>query len=401
MKMGRPLIVVGAGSYWVNLVSPALNSLKDSGLISKISTVDVQNRDATENSHVVREKNEPLSAVVDRIGYENPIVLLAHSNELHTPEAIELMQNSRAKPSILIEKPYSISEDQIGKLGGLITQYNNRVGLLEYYLTMKAVPLLLFAGQVREDSFYFENNGILRTKTEGSVLKDFSGKFEEMIGKPLFVVSEILEGEGSYGTVEHRNLSIVDKSLGGGMIQDLGHHALTPLIGLEAHLGLIAKDSIKDVRVAFCNEYMEFAQKHLPKSNIGESYAEIDIETDMGVPVRLAMGKYIEEGQNQRKVLIAGTRGSVLYDMTNNLLSFQHGDDNSKVKPLVEADKKNVPKYLAVLRAGIERINGKNPFYFDPVSVAFRAQDIVLSTLKINPRQVKEYGRGSLHDTIF
>lgn len=186
------------------------------------------------------------------------------------------------------------------------------------------------------------------------------------------------------------------------MIQDLGHHAITTLMGLENILGSITKESLRDVRVATCTEYLQSAiRRGIPEAEVGESYAEINLETSTGLPIKVSLGKYVENGQNQRRVVIVGTKGVVTYDMTNNILAFQHGDTAIGSGPLLEADKRGVPKYLAVLRAGLEIVEGRSPFLFDPTKVCYQAQELVLAALQAHPLQNTTYRQGQMHDTIF
>ncbi len=400
--MTRDLVMVGTGDYWRGLVKPSLSALQKTGLVNRISTVDIAEQEAVDGmTHVVRKADQPLSELVDGMGYQEPFVILAHPNQLHVPDALDLIDNSASKPKLLIEKPYAITEEQMGSLAEMLHQNEGSVGFLEYYLFMKSVPLLLSAGVVKQNSFYFEDNGILRV-LKGNSLADYFGKLSEVIGQPLFVVSDVLEGEGSYGTVEHRDISLVDKRKGGGMVQDLGHHAVSPLLALENIIGRINADSIKDVRVAWCDEYMENARRRgLKEENIGESYAEVDIETQSGIPLKIRLGKYIEGGLNQRRIIIAGTKGVVLYDMTNNILAFQHRDEVNKTSPLVQAEKKAVPKYLAVLMAGMESLEGRNPFTFNPIDVAFRAQKFAFDVLNKPASSKATYKQGAMHDTLF
>jgi len=189
------------------------------------------------------------------------------------------------------------------------------------------------------------------------------------------------------------------------MIQDLGLHALTPLMGLEHSIGTIDVSNLQGIRVAYCEEYKAAAKERgVPEEYVGESYAELDLCTGKNVPVRVRLGKYVENGQNQRRIIIVGTRGTVLYDMTNNVLAFQRGDKTDGVTPLLESDKtgKVVPKYLAVLRAGMEFLEGRNPFTFNPMSVAYEAQGIVLRALNLSQTSDTgvTYKQGAMHETI-
>jgi hypothetical protein len=401
LKMTQNLIIVGAGDYYNNLVSPALAKLRESNLVSTVTTVDLEDKVSAEGtSHIIRKPDQPIADLVDSLGYDSPTVILSHANELHAPEASELL-GATCQPKILIEKPYAINGKDLAVFKDLIEKGNNRVGVLEYYLQMKGVPLLVFGGTVKADSFYFEGNGIL--KAHDKDLEEYFGRMTEFIGKPLFVVSDILEGAGSYGTIAHRNVSLVDRSLGGGMIQDLGHHAVTTLMGLEDILGTITADSLRAVRMGVCEEYFSSAlNRGVPAEQIGESYAEIDLETGTGIPVRVSLGKYIENGNNQRRIVIVGTKGVVTYDMTNNILAFQQGDSAVASDPLLEADKVGVPKYLAVLQAGLEGVQGRNPFTFDPNEVGYNAQQLVLHAITMAAHnKMRTYAQGEMHDKIF
>ena len=399
--MPRNLIIVGAGNYWFNLVQPALPKLIESGLVNKVTTIDITEQNPIEGvEQVVRKKEQPLYEVVDKIGYDNPLIILSHANNLHTPEAVDVMENAKSKPKLLIEKPYAINSEDLNALKDLLEREKENTGLLEYYLTMKGIPLLVLGGLVKKDSFYFADKTIIKELTSNA-LEEQNGKIREAIGNPIYALSETLEGEGSYGTIEHRNLSLVDRILGGGMIQDLGQHSLTPLMALEDYIGKIDTASLKEVKVAHCKEYLDFAKSRgIPKDRTGESYAELKFVTSSGVLLDVCLGKYVEKCSNQRRIIILGTRGTVIYDMTNNILSYQHGDDNKNIKPLLEADKKGA-KYLAVLRAGIEYLEGRNPFSFNPAEIAFEAQKIVLNSLLVPPAQKAEYQQGTMHDEIF
>ena len=399
--MARDIIIVGAGNYWFNLVQPALPKLKSANLVNRITTIDITEQSPIEGTtHFIRQKEQPLSKVLDKIDYENPFVILSHANNLHTSDAVEVMENAKSKPKLLIEKPYSTNNHELTELEELLKNEEGNIGLLEYYLTMKGIPLLIFGGAVKEESFYFTDKSTIKELTPNALIEQ-NGKIREMIGQPIHIISETLEGEGSYGTIEHRNLSLVDRTLGGGMIQDLGQHSLTPLMALEDYLGRIDSSSLKELKVAFCKEYTDFAKsKGIPEDRIGESYAELKFVSSKKIPVDVCLGKYVEKGNNQRRIIILGTRGTVIYDMTNNILAYQHKDDNKNVKPLLEAEKKGA-KYLAVLRAGIEYIEGRNPFFFNPAKVAFEAQKIILSSLDFSPAQKAEYDQGEMHDEIF
>jgi hypothetical protein len=90
--------------------------------------------------------------------------------------------------------------------------------------------------------------------------------------------------------------------------------------------------------------------------------------------------------------------------MTNNILSFNHGDKPDSLSVL-EADKVSVPKYLAVLWAAIDTLEGKAPSKFDPVKVPYEAQNFVLSASlmarSLPENHKKYYEPGTMSDEIF
>ena len=404
--MVRDLILVGAGAYFKDLAAPSVRLMQQRGAVGTFITVETQPIDGSD-LHVVREPQQPLSAVVDDLVAtgktpERPLVLLAHPNHLHTPESADLLKNARSKPDVLIEKPYAITVEQMIYLDLLLDRHMGRVGTLEYYLTMKGVPLLLAGGVVRPGTFYW-TEPVLKLRSDRT-LDQIAGSLRESIGDPLYVVSDVLEGEGSYGTIAHRNSSLVDARQGGGMIQDLGHHALSPLLALQDYLGTL---SLVDVRTAFCDTYERFAIETfgIPPEHIGESFAKMRFTTDRDVDVDVAVGKYVENGTNQRRIVITGTRGVMIYDMTKNVLSIQRGDAVDKTVPLLEADKSGAPKYYPVIRAAVDTMNGNNPFTFEPFDVAMDAQRYVFNILEDaqaenHPRGRTHYRAGTMHDEI-
>ena len=143
--------------------------------------------------------------------------------------------------------------------------------------------------------------------------------------------------------------------------------------------------------------------KGVPKEFIGESYAEFSYITNKGVPIDVRVGKYIFNEQNMRRIKIEGTRGSVLFDMTENILAIQKGESVNGIVPLLEADKSGnvVPKYLAVLWSGIESLNGRNPFTFDTSNMSMNTQELVLDLLAKKPDDVAYHKINAIPDTIF
>src|SRR3989344_2810117 len=160
--MNTNLIMVGVGDYWKGFAKPTLAAMESEGLINLLANVDINPRSLSENypkEHYVREENQLLSELLAEKKELNPVVILGHLNHLHTPDAEELVHNGYP---VLIEKPYSVDREQLNVLKKLISENPNKVALAEYYLTMKAAPLLIATGQIKEDSFYFEKDGVIK-----------------------------------------------------------------------------------------------------------------------------------------------------------------------------------------------------------------------------------------------
>lgn len=393
------IIVVGAGECFTKLVHPGLKALQEDGFVERITTVDILPKSFDGVRHIVRDEKIPISEIVDSFGYESQAVIFAHPNQFHTPEAVELITNSRSNPKLLLEKPYSISASEFKELQTLIRQNSGRIGLMEYYLNMKAGPLMIFAGLVKPDSFYFTDKKLIKELVPNALLR-YAGKLKEMVGVPLVVYSDLLEGGKLTGTIDHRTSSLVDTRLGGGMIPDLGIHEIAPILALEEYLGKITLSSLKDVKTAKCREYMQSSiERGIPQEFIGESYAEITLETSTGIPVHVALGKYVQKGNDERYLRIIGTKGTLIYDMTDCILRFKKINTKQK-QEFLQADKTGT-KYKAVVQSALEYVNGNNAFTFDPRDVALQAEAIVLEALTKKPSQTALYIQGAMNNTIF
>ena len=117
------------------------------------------------------------------------------------------------------------------------------------------------------------------------------------------------------------------------MIQDLGLHAIAPLLTLESYLGQVVDSNFDGtVRIARCQEYLDMVGSHfqIPKERIGETYAEIQFTTQIGIPITVLVGKYVL-GRNERNIVVVGDHGILNFDMTRmtasvitNYASTQH-----------------------------------------------------------------------------
>ena len=385
--MGKNLIMVGMGDYWKSIAKATLQTMETESLTHLLSTVDIKPREEEEifpAEHRIRASDQLLSALLADLKDQDPVVILGHANDLLTPDAQDLAEHGF---SVLVEKPYAINQEQLQVLKSVIAENPTKISLAEYYLTMKAVPLLVAAGKIKRESFYFAKDGLLKAH-EGlpsfaTTPQNLAGKLQECVGKPTYIYSDILEGEGNTGKVSHRGIALVDITRGGGMLQDLGVHALSPLVALEDYIGQIDPNFYEGkVKTALCDEYQAWAAHHfgLDEKNIGESYAELSFATSSGVLIKVAVGKYVLKQRNQRRIVIVGDEGQAMLDMSRCVLHLSYGDDS--FKKVLEAPKLPASKYYSVIRSGLELLYRKNPFTFDAASIALKAQEITLSAVE-------------------
>lgn len=402
----KKIVIVGAGDYYKSILASSLGLMEKEGLCELFATCGIELKDVNKPDvfskveHIARAGSEKLSALLSDFENENTIIILSHANRFHVPDAQDLVKNNF---KVMIEKPYCINKPQLAAMEDLIKDYPDKIGLLEYYLTMKSIPLLILAGKVKKNSFYFKKQGLLKAfvgEADG-----LSGKIKEFIGEPKSILVEVLEGEDDVGRVDHRGAHLSDLREGGGMIQDLGIHALSPLLAIEDYIGKI-DESFKDgkVRIARCQEYINMAKKKfkLADKYIGESYAEFEFLTSKSLPVKVAVGKYILDNENQRRIVIIGSQGKAFLDLSSCCL-FLSNKEGPETK-ILEIPKMPDSKYYPVIRAAFETLQGDNPFNFDATHVALKTQSFILSVLEkayLGKNKIALYKAGASPQNIF
>ena len=389
--MGPEIIVVGTGQFYKEWLGPAIAALQSEGRANLAATVDLKAADAVptirgidDTLHLQRREGVALSDLLADLHADNPVVVLGHSNESHVNDAWNLLDSGFR---VLMEKPYALTLNEMMEVHALARMYQGRVAFGEYYLTFKAAPLLALEGMLKPDSFYFTRDGTLTYRqpgwerlTGGAPADIFGkqGKLEELIGKPRYVLSEVLEGEDLTGIISHRGPHLSDIRIGGGMIQDLGVHALTTIMALDSYFGkLDSHFENGEIRIAECRQYAEAVsqQHHIPPEFIGESYAEAKALTYAGLPISLAVGKYVLPNVNQRRLVVVGEHGSAHLDLSSCTLSLTVHD--ADLGPVLQAPK-GAQKYYAVLRSALEQLEGNDPFLFPSTGACLNAQELVL-----------------------
>jgi len=219
------LIIVGCGDHFRNNVGPTLNSLEADGQAKVIATLDIEPLSEKPSflkgpvPHIVRRQGEPLSRLLRRFEASNPVVVLAHSHDRHAPDALDLLSDGFR---VILEKPYALKPSDLALLSDFARSTPRRLALAEYYLMMKAAPLLHASGLLRPESFYLRESGYLETVGEKAPqLESFVGLLG-FIGRPRMVYVDLLEGEGATGRFEYRGRQFADIRVGIGVI--LRHH---------------------------------------------------------------------------------------------------------------------------------------------------------------------------------
>lgn len=351
-----------------------------------------------------RSTNQTLPELLKDFSSRKTIVLLGHRNDLHYTDGIDLV---RAGFKVLVEKPYCLTATELASWQAVLLQRTTSVVFLEYYLMMKSVPLLLAFNLVKPASFYCAAPSLVKGQVGELTSEELLRLTEagKAIGQPQRVEVEVLEGEGAVGSLEHRGAHLSSVAAGGGMILDLGIHAVAPLFALQSFLGKLPTDfKSEEVKVARCREHLALAREKfaLPDANIAETYAEISATTDRGIPVKIAVGKYVLPNQNRRQITIWGASGILKMDLSDCSLSLI--DSKGKKETLGSIPKKPASKYYPVMRAGLEIIAGENPFTFSANEAALAAQTWALAAREVGQKQLSAsplYAQGSDPATIF
>lgn len=373
MSAPTPLVLVGTGEYYQKILIPALTRLTSEEIVEPILTVDVKPRKEEAHPvfslvpHRVRKEGEKLSTMLVDVAGMHPVVILGHANHLHVSDAEDLVQSGFR---VLIEKPFALTREELSRLEKVIDKELPRVGLIEYYLTMKSAPLFACTGQLKKGSFFF-SDGLMKVDDGGG-----NSSLVDSIGTIESVAIDVLEGEGLVGRLDHRGVHLIAREKGGGMIHDLGIHAIAPLIPLEDLIGELLPSTMQ-VRTAHSAEYVEMAKNlfGLSPYEIGESYADITLKTTKDVPVRIRVGKYVCHNENRRSLTLVGSQGSLTLDLSHPHITLsQRGEENRGMYAFPKTDE----KYYSVLRTSLLELQGESPYSFRVSRSALKAQALVL-----------------------
>ncbi len=398
------IVVVGTGDVFHRFIAPSLELLEYQGFLKTLATIDIKPRARLENlsekiRHRIRTPDEKLSSLLSDLRDENPLVILAHDNDYHYSDTDDLVSNDFR---VMIEKPYVTNQRDLNKLTDLMSKKPGRIFLMEYYLMRKMSPLFLLSGALSLDGFYLTTEEVLKAEEYGEGIKKYFGKLEEILGKPISISVKILESSGDSGRLEHRGAHVFDNRRGGGMVQDMGIHALIPLFVLEDYLGKIGTSFEEGkVRTARSREFYNFciSRYNIPKEYLAETYAEINFETELGIPANIAVGKYIADAPTQKNLVLIGTNGKIDLDMHGNFLNIYRGH---QLVDRIELVNPKRSRYYPVIRTGLEFFSGTNPFLIDLSQTQLSAQELTLNILeKVRTGEIVFYSNGEPIQDIF
>ncbi|MEK6927746.1 MAG: hypothetical protein AABX11_04905 [Nanoarchaeota archaeon] len=397
------LVIVGVGDLYNRFVEHALKYMVDKKELNVLATIDIKDKpkDSLDCPHILRKSNEKLSVILAPLKQFNPLVFLGHPNNLHLSDAKDLLSNGF---KVLIEKPYAINNQELKELPLLIEKYPEKIVLLDYYLKRKAIPLMILGGIIDKDSFYLNESDIWEKDTSLSNIKELYSTFDEIIGKPNLVYIGLLEGAEDSAKVEHRGEHIINWEKGGGMIQDLGLHASALLFALEPYIGKIDKTfSNGTVKIAREKGYIVSAQQkyNLSLDKLGETYAEIKLQTDKSADIIIKIGKYLQNNPVEKKMLIKGDKGELNMDFYTNTFSIK--SKSSKIKKTYVLNNNKNMRYYPVIQSAIKLFSSNPPLSSNLKNILLSAQELVISInhKAKNLKNIGIYENGQNHHQIF
>ena len=377
------IIVVGTGDYYSRFLAPCLEILQQQKLVKVLTSIDIKENDERkylkEVPHKIRQPSQELNEIISDFASMDPIIILGHANNFHLPDAEKIVLKGFR---VMIEKPYAINHEEIKNLESLIKKYPEKIFLLDYYLMRKFAPLALLIGVIKKDSFYVTTEEVLRKKEIFKEGIKFPKPLKEFIGDVLSIKIEILESFASTGKLNHRGEHLFDTRTGGGMIQDLGLHALSAISILKDSVGQL-DTSFEDgsVKIAQCKEYCNMADQihQIPEKYIAETYAEINLKTSKNIPIEITIGKYTKEEEDKKNLIISGTKGKIVVNLEENFLTIYSGNTPCDKIELINARQR---RYYPVIRSALEFFSGNNPFTFNSVEELFKIQKLILNIVE-------------------
>lgn len=310
---GYKTIVAGLGAVYEENIKNALSVLGSERIIFD---VDASRVIATEGSRALADSTYPPFDFRRLTEQEKDkfVLFVATPNHIETIESFAAIGMEK----FIVEKPLVNDEDEAQKLLQLIDRDKKiKVYPMDFYI-QKATPLLALSGRMKA--------GNPRWLWLEPTSQKIPSGFNEAVGSIEGVEVSIIEG-GDLGLPDlaKRTWLETDEKRG-GMLLDLGTHALVPLFGA----GVIDSSGIKvntAKRYVFGQDRASFVPAHPGEP---EMYAEALLSARASggriVPVRLAVGKTFHEGGLWR-LAIRGSKGDIVMGIrTGQHLTLQQND---------------------------------------------------------------------------
>lgn len=212
--------------------------------------------------------------------------------------------------NFIVEKPLVANVSELDKLQEILRANPDvKVYPLDFYV-QKAAPLLVLTSAIKPEDPRF-NWVVMSDDSEVNI--KLCGSFKEYIGKIEGIGVTIFEG-GSLGMPDiDKRKWLEGDNVRGGMLLDLGTHALAPLFAA----GVLSPDSIK-VESAF-REVLGEDRKSFVRAGVGqaEMRAGALLTANIGdrtIPVFLDVGKTFHDG-GIWKLVIRGSKGEISFGL--------------------------------------------------------------------------------------
>ncbi len=302
-ETGHATYVVGVGAVFVEKMQKALDETGPSNrrFLIDIASERLKSISPELGMRVVADSLHPPFRSIPAEQRLDHIVVIASPNHLESTVAFV----EKGFRQFIIEKPLINNEHEAHRLLELLKQTPDlRIYALDFYI-QKCLPLLLLAGLISTDDPMWN---LVCMENGEKVLPELSGSFNSLVGKIKGVSVTILEG-GQLGVpdVEKRPWLEHDK-IRGGVLLDLGIHALAPLVTL----GMLDKST--QVVHASTKSFSPDRKSLVSTKNKPEMYAKalLNINTYTtgytNSPLEITVGKIPQEG-GVWEMVIRGSKG--------------------------------------------------------------------------------------------
>lgn len=309
------VIVVGAGAVYDEKIRGALDRL---GPVDKRVLID------WESKRIGQEKS---TESVNTTGAARPSFVIADSRR--APFNIDQLSESKRKEFVvfvavpdhlgtiksfvaggfrrfIVEKPMVNNGKEVAALEGLKKDHPDLlVYPLDFYV-QKVAPLLLLTGRIKTTDPRWE---WVTTGDGQPVARELAGALSQKIGELEGIEVIVLEG-GNLGLPDLAKREWLEKDeVRGGMLLDLGTHALAPLVAA----GLLSAETTEIVQASRC-VFGSDRKSYVPAlPGQPEMYARAlltSYQSGRSLPLALTVGKTFHDG-GMWSLTLRGSRGYI------------------------------------------------------------------------------------------